>query len=333
MPTKTKIEWTDYTSNPIRFRAPDGRVVWACEKVSAGCTHCYAEALSRRYTQRRAGEWNAATMATLRPFLDDKELHALLHMKSLAGKRVFIGDMTDIFGEWVPDELLDRLFAVFALRSDVTFQVLTKRAHRMHKHFTADPDSLTERVEEHLWAMHTDYTTNSLPINPWPLPNVWLGVSCEDQQRADERIPLLLQTPAAVRFVSAEPLIGPIEFTYNRFCRQMGWGPPDPPRAAKGERPDTWVLRPGGIDWVIVGGESGPSARPCDVTWIRSIVQQCHTASVPVFVKQLGAEPFDSGAVHLPVDVMSVRHSKGGDPSEWPEDLRVRQFPSVETRS
>src|SRR4051794_20138161 len=108
---RTSIEWTDFTANPLKFRAPDGRIVWACEKVSPGCAHCYADSLSVRYTDRRAGDWNAGTMATLTPFLDEKELHKMLTAKTIGGKavsgsRCFVGDMTDIFGEWVSDALL-----------------------------------------------------------------------------------------------------------------------------------------------------------------------------------------------------------------------------------
>ena len=170
-------------------------------------------------------------MAKLTPFLDEKELRAIHWSRKIAGKRVFIGDMTDIFGEWVPDLMIAELWTTFSQRPDVTFQVLTKRAERMRR----------------LWA-------EDMP----PLPNVWNGVSVEDQQRADERIPHLLQTPAAVRFISAEPLLGPIDLKENIS----------------------------NLDWVIVGGESGPKFRACDVAWITAIVDQCRDASVPVFVKQ-----------------------------------------------
>lgn len=136
------------------------------------------------------------------------------------------------------------------------------------------------------------------------LSNCWLGVSVEDQETADERIPWLLQTPAAVRFVSAEPLLGPIVFDQQVHLERR-----------------TKILTGASaprIDWVIVGGESGPKARPCNVEWIRSIVQQCKDASVPCFIKQLGAN------VH---GWCAEITGKGGDPSEWPADLRVREWP------
>jgi hypothetical protein len=150
----------------------------------------------------------------------------------------------------------------------------------------------------------------------WPLPNVWLGVSAEDQQRADERIPDLLATPAAVRFVSAEPLLGPLDLRRwlehsCSICRTFGVE--DVTRC--GPR----------IDWVIVGGESGHGARPCDLAWIRSIVEQCRDAGVACFVKQLGADPIDGLAG------CSVWQGtrKGSDMADWPDDLRVREFPEV----
>lgn len=338
MPTKTSIEWTDYTSNPIRFRTSDGRVVWACEKTSPGCKNCYADALSQRYTQRRAGEWNAATMATLTPFLDEKELHSLLHMKSLSGKRVFIGDMTDIFGDWVERWMLAHLFAVFALRPDVTWQVLTKRSSRLRE--LLNDESFRTEVDEFITMIAMDYEGDDrrtddmratapdvLADTDWPLPNVWLGVSCEDQERANERIPELLQTPAAVRFISAEPLIGRINL--HRIANPDGSGHAS---AIQGHHDDNRYEFDEQLDWVIVGGESGPGARPCDVAWIRSIVQQCQSVGVAAFVKQLGAMPIAGRSPHPDDMFIRLKSRKGGDPTEWTEDLRVREFPQ-EARS
>jgi protein gp37 len=144
----------------------------------------------------------------------------------------------------------------------------------------------------------------------WPIRNVWLGVSAENQETADERVPLLLQTPAAVRFVSAEPLLGHINFCYV---------PDDKTRPEYSARYSPL----GDLDWIIVGGESGPSARPCDVAWVRSIVEQCKEAGTACFVKQLGARPTILGLSAKTFD------RKGGDMAEWPADLRVRQFPGA----
>jgi protein gp37 len=352
---RTPIEWTDFSANPVRFRAPDGRVVWACEKLSPGCANCYAEDLSHRYGgSRRAGDWNAGTMATLTPFLDEAELRKMLTYKPAAGKRCFVGDMTDIFGAWVSDELLDRLFAVFALRQSVTWQVLTKRADRMRAYFDVKtPEDLLTR-----WA---DAAITIRPLGDgedaseeaaeryedvfgqdWPLPNVWLGVSVENQRFADERIPLLLQTPASVRFISAEPLLGPVDLTDQGHgtswlsCTEKNRG---------GEHccmsfADSGDHHFRGVDWVIVGGESGADARPFDIAWGRSIVKQCQAASVPVFVKQLGASPSEmranfgehenhAGHPHPLAVSISLHDRKGGVPSEWPNDLRVREFPTM----
>jgi hypothetical protein len=168
----------------------------------------------------------------------------------------------------------------------------------------------------------------------WPPSNVWLGASVEDQPRADERIPELLRVPAAVRFLSIEPMLGPVKLDdpivtnhiqigeqWSRYdwafpLTGRGW---DAQGDEIGRRPE-FVS----VDWVIVGGESGPKARPCHVEWIRSIVEQCKAAGVPCFVKQLGARPVLDGK---PLD---LQDSKGGEPEKWPEDLRVREMPEVQ---
>lgn len=274
---RTSIAWTDFTSNPIGYHSREtGASTWACIKASEGCQNCYAESLAKRY--RKGGPFTVGQMAKAEPVWDEREAHRMLTAKDIAGKRVFVGDMTDIFGPWVPDEMLDRLFFTMALRPNVNFQLLTKRPARMRA-YLADADRmyvLRSTIED----------AAGSPV-PWPLPNVWLGVSAENQARADERIPELLATPAAIRFVSAEPLLGAIDLSTL---------PPHPHNQS--------------LDWMIVGGESGPGARPCDVAWIREIVGQCRDAGVPVFVKQ------DSGP----------------RPGEWgriPDDLRVRQFPDL----
>lgn len=354
---KTPIQWTTFSANPLKYRTADGRVVWACEKLSGGCTNCYAEALSHRYGgARRAGDWNAATMATLTPFLDEAELHKMRTAKtiggvSVAGSRCFLGDMTDIFGDWVSDDLLNRLFSqTLELRTDVTWQILTKRAERMQKYLS--------------WR----WGGGRIPSR-----HIHIGVSVEDQPTYDQRIGHLLRTPAAVRFLSVEPMLSGIDM-------RMG-GMSMPEYAPHNPLPD--------INWCIVGGESGRQARPFDVVWARSIVQQCHAAGVAVFVKQFGANPFDSertacqfdsyeqwvnkarswlggissGGVRykdvehvvcvdargrlcsigrdfmrardegtFPVracQAIDLRDSHGGDMAEWPADLRVRQFPEV----
>lgn len=313
--TETGIEWTDFTDNPLKFRQKaDGKIVWACQKISNGCKHCYAEALARRYG--RGGPFDAATMAGVEPYLDEESLRKLLTSKKISGKRVFIGDMTDIFGEWVSDEILDRLFAVFALRSDVTFQILTKRAARMRAYFD-DMDDRAQLVANALGSMldvgclyekvvgarrrelehriadlygenseactliedgeeveDPDYQARDI----WPLRNVWLGVSVEDQQNADERIQHLRCVPAAVRFLSIEPLLGPVDiFTVAQIGREIN----ESDTRYQSRKLGAW------IDWVIVGGESG--LRIMRPEWARSIRDQCLTTGVPFFFKQWGS--------------------------------------------
>lgn len=324
--SRTKIEWATHTWNPLRARREsDGKPGWHCEKVSAGCASCYAETFNgRRLPGGGTGlAYTKRSRAQVETYLDEKVLVEPLRWRK--PRLVFVCSMTDLFGEWVLDEQIDRMFAVMALASSSTFMVLTKRAERALTYLTADRgggrdtrDRIGERCgDDHGW---TETEPSDEPFG-WPLPNVWLGVSCEDQATADERIPHLLATPAAVRFVSAEPLLGEIDL--------VRW-----------ER---------GLDWLIVGGESGPGARPCDVAWVRSLVEQCREAGVAPFVKQLGAHP-----VHYPVkahrveggrldglaftsqcvfdpdvhpEQLKLRDRKGGDPSEWPADLRAREMP------
>ncbi len=320
----SNIEWTDRTWNPVR----------GCSIVSPGCINCYAMKFAHRFSgpgkpyegltkQTSAGPQWTGKIRTV----DDALTEPLKWRKP---QRVFVNSMSDLFHEGVPDQFIDRVFAVMAIARRHTFQVLTKRPARMRDYMLSRAPKKAGHVLPPEWLHYLNDVVDAQDRNittrfgergtgrgHWPMPNVWLGVSCEDQQRADERIPLLLETPAAVRFVSAEPLIGPIRFELEADSV-------------------------GNIDWVIVGGESGPGARPCDVAWVRSIVDECAECLVPVFVKQLGAIPFTTNAAKA-APLARVRKtdgnywlttadSKGGDPSEWPADLRVRQFPS-EARS
>lgn len=333
----TSIQWTDATVNPIRARNLEtGAVGHFCEKVSPGCAGCYASAWNERV--RPSGKhligtglaFDVRNRNQVEFFLDDAKL--LEVVKRRQPTKWFWCDMTDMFGEWVPDEWIDRCFAVMALTPQHTHQVLTKRADRLQTYmeFRSRPPGTTT-TQDVLIAYARELGVDAskairvIGLSPWPLPNVWLGVSAEDQPRFDERKFDLVDTPAAVRFLSLEPLLGPIELSFDSFGYEH--------------------LRRHGraVDWVIVGGESGPGARPMDLAWARSIVQQCQAAGVACFVKQLGAciawppaAGVDAGFINL-----TFRHSrqddtpygyqlcdrKGGDPSEWPEDLRVRQFP------
>jgi protein gp37 len=252
----TKIEWTDATWNPIT----------GCSVVSAGCKHCYAMKLAGTRLQHhpsRAGltvDTKNGPVWTGEVRFNEQWLDQPLRWKK--PRMVFVCAHADLFHEAVPDEWIDRVFAAMELASQHTFQVLTKRADRMRKY---------------------------LRFRQVVLPNVWLGVSVEDQAAADERIPLLLDTPAAVRWVSAEPLLGPVDLT--RVMHQQkhsGWSFRwDSLTGFRGHQC-------GGsdnnsrLDWVIVGGESGPKARPMHPAWARSLRDQCAAAGVPFLFKQWG---------------------------------------------
>jgi protein gp37 len=337
----TGIEWTDATSNLLKYRDAAGKVVWHCEKVSPGCRGCYAEAIAERFG--KGGPFTPVSTRKVTPFFDEVEAGRLLRSKKLTGKRVFVDDMTDLFGPWVPDEIIHRHFAVFALRPDVTFQVLTKRPERMAEYFTADggfgPWGRVEHYARHIATIPTGRT-----LAVWGgknLPNCWLGTSVEDQARADSRIPHLLRCPAAVRFLSCEPLLGPVRLPMDN-CNPAC--PGDPSACLVGASGCGCRL-----DWIIIGGESGPGSRPCDVAWVRALLGQCRAAGVPAFCKQLGANVVTNGCTapgeHWPNEKWAgelvtlpggqscgwrvrLRDRKGGDPAEWAEDLRVREFPA-----
>lgn len=344
---RTSIEWTDFTANPLKYRDAAGHVVWGCVHASPGCQNCYAETLAKRYG--RGGPFTVPVMNGLTPFLDDDELHKMLTAKSVGGKPVsgskcFPFDMTDVFGEWVPNELLDRIFAVLAIRDDVTWQLLTKRAERMRAYLSdpKTPDRIANIIgfryakPERARSLIGQDGTGFSVAPRWPLPNVWPGVSGEDQERYEDRVIHLMRTPATVRFVSVEPVLGDIDL---RLRFHSDSSDPTGPRVR-----DL-------IHWVIVGAESGVGARPPELRWIRSLVRQCQAAGVAAFVKQLGpvvetrnddgfegdtptSWPMDTRTRDVDLgyqgDPLHVfLRKKGGDPSQWPEDLRVREYPEV----
>ena len=267
---KTTIQWTDYSLNALKYRDASRKSVWGCVKVSEGCKNCYSETSAKRW--KRGGPFSLAQMKTLTPYFNETEAANVLRSKEIAGKRIFVSDMSDLFGEWVPDEIIDKHFSLFALRPDVTFQLLTKRPERAAKYLTAMGEEKRQGFT-------------------WPLPNVWAGTSVENQAAADERIPHLLRCPAVVRFLSVEPMIGPVTLP-EEFLQRLHISDDGP----KGTR------------WVIIGGESGPKARPFDLAWARSIRDQCKAAGVPFFMKQ------DAGP-------------KPGMRGRIPDDLWIQEFP------
>ncbi len=287
MGAKTKISWTNATWSPIRARVREdaraiaaargytsllpiiqpGRVGPHCEHVSPGCENCYSETNNGRCLpyngtglpfDRRARE-------LVDICIDEKILRQPLRWRR--PRKIFVCSQTDLFGEFVPDELIDRVFAVMALCPH-TFQVLTKRAGRMRDYCSSDATvgrlvQLIEALTHGIEGVSVTWSYCDDQLAGIRFPNIWLGVSVEDQPTADERIPLLLQTPAAVRFVSAEPLLGPVDFS-------------------------PYLSGYPHVDWVIPGGESGPGARSMHPDWVRSARDQCQTAGIPFFFKQWG---------------------------------------------
>lgn len=313
----TTIAWTTESWNPIRATDPaTGKKGWYCQKVSPGCFACYAQAMNRyRGNGRR---YDVRGGAGLEIAIDPAALAKPLKQWKKNGRRIFVCSMTDLFLEQHTDDMIDQVFAVMALSPQHTFQVLTKRPERMLKYLT---DETLEARRGHLLAGVGERIELAMfDLDPdagevaWPLPNVWLGVSAEDQERADERIPLLLETPAAVRWVSYEPALGPINF--------LKFGVAERKRvqdvvASTGQphRMDRWVDR---LDWVVPGGESGPGARPFDPIWAYDTIRQCRGTRTKVFVKQMGSAIAKRDG---------YADSKGEDPNEWPEQLRVREYP------
>jgi protein gp37 len=312
----TDIQWTHQdgykgeTWNPIAaFNIETGKRGWMCSKPSAGCKNCYAEELNR--FRGNGLSYAAKSLDQVRYELVniDQPLHWRMP------RAVFVCSMTDLLHERHSDEMIARIFATMAIARRHIFLVLTKRAGRM-RDLLNDPDFAVEMCKR----IQEIQGSPDIAWLQWPLPNVRLGVTCENQATADERIPLLLQTPAAIRFLSCEPLLGPIEFgRRHQFC---------PEHDFPGGRCTEWHEGVRTVDWVIVGGESGRDARLLDLDWMYDIVAQCDFAGTPVFVKQLGRRPVrrEKGAVVWPIFDLVDKH--GGDMAEWPEDLRIRQFPA-----
>jgi protein gp37 len=273
----TKIEWAQKVWNPVT----------GCTPVSQGCEHCYATRFARRLAGRCGYPAEKPFAITFHP----ERLDEPLHWRKPC--RVFVCSMGDLFHDDVPLAFISKVFDTMACAilngEPHTFIILTKRPERMQFVVSkALPDFPT----------HFDAIARNLVR--WPLSNVWLGVSVEDQATADERIPILLQTPAAVRIVSIEPMLGPVDLCYIRTGpdRPMEghpktiWHPcgnalckPSPPEPGQTIIvPAAWT----GLDWVICGGETGPGARPIHPDWVRKVRDQCAAAGVPFFFKSWG---------------------------------------------
>jgi len=247
MADQSKIEWTDATWNPIT----------GCAPVSEGCANCYAK---RNAEGRLRGKYGYPQDEPFRVTFHEDKLEQPLKWRR--PRKIFVCSMGDLFHEDVPVEWTNCVFRAIQKAPHHRFMVLTKRPERMH-----------------------DYLRNALGVREWPrndilFPNLWLGVTAENQQRADERIPVLLDTPAAKCFVSVEPMLGPVDL--SEYLPGERWHASECP-----------MLSP--LDWVICGGETGANARPMHPDWVRSLRDQCKEAQVPFFFKSWGewAEVYD----------------------------------------
>jgi protein gp37 len=334
MADNTSIEWADATWNPIA----------GCSLVSPGCTNCYAMRHAARMERILPSDSHYAGLtkpSKAGPVWTGRVNLAPEHImtKPLTWrkpKRIFVNSMSDLFHESIPDAWIDRVFAVMALASWHQFLLLTKRQERMRA-YCSDPQTPVRIARLILDMAYAGHIKGDLAVRPlgnrqheddpefvvWPLPNVWKGVSVEDQPRADERIPILLDTPARVRWISAEPILGPVDvrpwLSGSYECAsQCGWRSGDAPSreychacgitseifeefcsacgaqdfghicphcesTAVQGHPDTPCL-----DWIVAGGESGPGARPMHPDWARSLRDQCEAAGVPFLFKQWG---------------------------------------------
>ncbi|MFP4410981.1 DUF5131 family protein [Coleofasciculus sp.] len=263
----SSIQWTDVTDNPIHLTKWNGKNGghW-CNKISPGCINCYAEAKN----QSNFFSWASHRFYHGKPPKNITLNRALIESwaRCRKPKKHFVCSMTDLFGEWVAKEWQFEIFDAMSAAQSQTFQILTKR-----------PQIALAAIQEYCHK-------NDLEKLP---KNIWVGVSVENQEWAERRLPILIKIPAYIRFLSVEPLLGEVSLFLD------------------------------GIHWVIVGGESGQNARPCRIEHIYSVVSQCQKSDVAVFVKQLGSRPLGLS--------ICLKDPKGGDISEFPEFVKVRQLP------
>jgi protein gp37 len=334
----TNIQWTEQTWNPTT----------GCDRISPGCDNCYALTMAKRLKgmgqAKYQNDGNPRTSGpgfalTTHPDTLDEPL------RWKKPRRVFVNSMSDLFHSGVTGEFLAQVFAVMALTPQHTYQVLTKRHARMRSvltdrctcgnghtpgtHFRtamawavskANPNRVPgapDDAEKHVWNA------------PWPLPNVHLGVSVENQKWADIRIKALARTPAAVRFLSCEPLLGPVRLPLTEAvdgCNCGGYGLPyymhEP---SCGYEPGAAY----NIDWIIIGGESGPGARPFDPQWATDLINDARQAGAAPFVKQLGSVWARDYTINGKT-VAAHGDTKGGNPDYWPSHLRVREYPKTD---
>lgn len=268
MGDKTAIAWTESTWNPVT----------GCTEVSPGCDHCYARTVAHRFDGTKA--YPNGFNVTLRPERLEQPL------RWTRRRMIFVNSMSDLFHAEISDDYIAQVFAVMALADRHTFQILTKRHGRMRA-LLSSPD-FHEQVRRHRQVLSHQYpamaTTGRDSEGVWPRPNVWLGVSVEDQKRAELRIPALLKTPAKVRFLSCEPLLGRVTLKSLRISGEHS------------------------VDWVIVGGESGSGARRMDPAWATDLAAECADLKVAFFMKQTGSFLAREWGLR----------GKGEKPADWP---------------
>lgn len=330
----SKIAWTNHTFNPW----------WGCVKVSPGCKNCYAEKFAtgrlRMPVWGQDAERKIASESLWRK--------PLLWNKRAADKgvreRVFCASMADVFEDYQgPDaarvmEARERLWALIEATPSLDWLLLTKRTENMKRmlmdrwgiHLWENGAKAT--IEDHGKVKLISYNTPDKSILRLP-SNLWLGTTVENQEQAAKRLPHLLMLPSKVRFVSYEPALEAVNFAKWLWPVHWSWDaryqtPEDALKAgafAKQEPQKLVHANARFIDWLIVGGESGTGARPFNPAWAAQVVEQCKAAQTPVFVKQFGANPtLRSGSGWGPVTA-----TKGDDMAEWPEQLRVREFPET----
>lgn len=269
MGVKSKIQWTEASWNPAT----------GCTKVSQGCKFCYAET----WAKRKMGNFKDRKFTDVRIHEDRLDQP----LKWRRSRKIFVNSMSDLFHESIPDSFIDKVFAVMYVANHHTYQILTKRPERMKKYLN------NKNLHQRLFGEIKKIRRDVVVLSNWIQDHIWLGVSVEDQKSLRERVPLLIESKCAVKWLSVEPLL---------------------------EEVDLRVVNIKYIDWVVVGGESGVKARKCECKWIDWVVTVCKVNGVPVFVKQLGSKLAKE---------LNLKHGKGGDIEEFPEMLQVREYPNL----
>lgn len=346
----SKIELTDKTWNPII----------GYSKISDGCKNCYAEKMACRQRHMNYYDFINAIDENTSCFTDSQYYGPYARVIGLSkdskkwewnnktafiksalkkplkwkkSRKVFVCSMGDIFHESVPFEWIDQVMAVIALCPQHTFQILTKRPERMKVYFDSKPFSDVACHESRIANHFLNYRKGVIPAwcdVVWPFPNLWLGVTAENQAMADKRIPILLDIPAAVRFVSVEPMLGEINFDICWFGEYDHRPTYEFYQTLQPEYGKESICIKEGLDWVIVGCESGPKRRECKLEWVESIIEQCQDLDVSVFVKQLALRRDKCCRDVTELSGLwdeSDRFTVSKNMQEWPKHLQIRQFP------